>query len=132
MNESMKRWFYAYGCGSLAALFAHVLVWLCWRADMFRRLGSALSPGAMPAWLYAHVVWGGLAGLLFLVPAGPPKTVPRGLTFALIPALLFLIFECPYGRWGTRGSHGWATPLLVYGVFAVWGMITAALTNDRS
>jgi hypothetical protein len=76
------------------------------------------------AWLHPRLVWGGLWGLLFLLPLAAQRWVAQGLALSLFPSLvqLFVIFPHRTSA-GTLGTGlGALTPLVVLAANAVWGV----------
>jgi hypothetical protein len=73
------------------------------------------------------VVWGGLWGLLFLLPVMQRRNILlRGMLFSLAPTLAQLFYFFPQSQRGVMGlSLGQLTPLVVALAGVVWG-VTAA------
>jgi len=91
------------------------------------KLGISLRPPFTPTWLYPRLVWGGLWGLLFLVPLLRGRTILRGVLLSLAPstyALLVVLPDAGQGRFGL--SLGVLTPGLVVLVNILWGIVAAA------
>lgn len=77
-------------------------------------------PPASAAWLYPRLVWGGIFGLLFVLPLLPGRPLVKGLLLSLAPSVARLTLFAPVG--GVGG------PLAVAMVFlfnAIWGVATA-------
>jgi hypothetical protein len=112
-----------FAAGVVGALANSVLAWLFGQLGVPQALGVELAPSWSPGWLYPRLVWGGLWGLLFVLPL-TANVVQRGLVVALAPALfqLFVVFPVWQGR-GIGGlEHGALTPLFVIVYAAVWGV----------
>ena len=105
-----------------------ITAWLCGAYGVSAALQVALNPRLTPAWLYPRIVWGGLWGLLFLLPMVKSRFVLRGLILSLGPTAAQLFYFYPHVlSKGTMGLElGLLTPLLVLLLNAVWG-VTAAL-----
>ena len=136
----MSRWLQKlslyFAAGSLGGLVNSVAAWLCGVYGVSAALHVASSPRLTPGWLYPRIVWGGLWGLLFLIPMVKSRFVLRGLIVSLGPTAAQLFYFYPNvlskGMWGAK--LGTLTPLLVLLLNAVWG-VTAALwlrMADRS
>ena len=98
-------------------------VWLGGYLGIAPGLGVHIAPALTPAFLYPRLVWGGLWGLLFLLPMGRWSFPARGLLFSLAPTLvqLFLAFPLKAHK-GVLGLQlGVLTPLLVVFYNAIWG-----------
>jgi hypothetical protein len=89
------------------------------------QLAGALRPGAAPeltpAWLYQRLVWGGLWGLLLLLPVLPGRPVARGLLISLAPSVARLAFFAPAAG-APAGALG---VVLVFLFNAIWGIVAA-------
>jgi hypothetical protein len=109
--------------GAVGALANSMAVWLLGQLGLPQALGVKLAPAWSAAWLYPRLVWGGLWGLLFVLPLSS-GWVLRGLLLALAPALFQLFVVLPY--WQGRGQAGlelgMLTPLFVLLYSAVWGV----------
>lgn len=98
-----------------AAAFTH--------AGLNAALGSALQRPLTPAFLYDHVVWGGLWGLLFLLPRRRLSFAWRGALFSLGQTGLQLFFLFPKMGKGLLGLElGYATPFLIAFFGVLWGL----------
>lgn len=124
---SVKEVSLTFAAGVLGGLANSLTVWLFGAVGLNQLLGVALAPQLTPAWLYPRLVWGGLWGLLFLLPV-PKLTYPsRGFFFSLGPSLvqIFVVFPLKAQK-GVGGIElGHLTPLLVVFFNAVWGLVTA-------
>jgi hypothetical protein len=91
-----------------------------------RALGVAITPSLTPAWLYARIVWGGLWGLLFVVPVSM-GWIARGLLLSLGPSLFQLLFVFPVrAGLGLGGLDlGLLTPGVVLVFNGVWGVVAS-------
>lgn len=81
------------------------------------RPGSAPAP--TPEWIYQRLVWGGLWGLLLMLPILRGKPVARGLAVSLAPSLARLTVFAPAGA----GASGPLAVVLVFLFNAVWGAV---------
>lgn len=104
-------------------------VWLFGAIGITGFLGVKIAPALTPAWLYSRLVWGGLWGLLFLLPLVGLIRKPylRGLLCSLVPSFvqLFLVFPIKDSK-GLLGLElGTLTPVLVLLFNAVWGLSAA-------
>ncbi len=83
-----------YTAGSLGALANSLAVWLFGLLGITKALGVTIAPELTPTWLYPRIVWGGLWGILFLIPNLPHHPITKGLLLSLGPIIiqLFVVF----------------------------------------
>ncbi|MDI6854183.1 MAG: hypothetical protein QME75_11350 [Deltaproteobacteria bacterium] len=117
----------AFTAGCLGGLVNSIAVWLFGALGINQALGVSLAPHFTPAWLYPRLVWGGLWGLLFLLPLKGLTYTARGLLLSLGPTLGQLLVVFPLkAQQGLFGLQlGYLTPLLVLFFNAVWGIVAA-------
>ena len=117
--------FFAAGC--VGALANSLTVWMFGESGINQALGVSIAPTLSPAWLYPRIVWGGLWGLLFLLPMLDSKLFLKGSILSIFPTLVQLFVVFPYkADKGIAGLElGLMTPLLVLLFNWVWGVITA-------
>jgi hypothetical protein len=127
MRTLAKRLTLVFAGGCLGGLASSVLVWSVGAYGITRALGVRLAPNLSAGWLYPRLVWGGLWGLLFLLPVFRNSPLKRGLLLSLVPTLVQLFVVFPYGaNQGMMGMGlGALTPLFVFLFNAVWGIIAA-------
>ena len=116
-----------FASGCFGGLLNAVVVWLFGRAEITARLGVKIAPGLTPAYLYQRMVWGGIWGFLFLIPAFKNRPLSQGLLFSLGPTIVQLLVIFPnYLNKGMLGLDlGTLTPLFVLFFNAVWGVAAA-------
>ena len=116
-----------YAAGTLGALANSLAVWLFGQYGISQSLGVAIAPSLTKYWLYPRLVWGGLWGLLFLLPLVKGSVYLRGLVLSLVPSLVQLFIFYPfYSYHGIAGLElGLLTPVLVLFFNMVWGLATA-------
>lgn len=119
--------FFAAGC--LGALANSIAVWLFGEIGITSSLGVSISPSLTPQWLYPRVVWGGLWGILFVLPICKANLVLKGTILSLFPTLVQLFVVFPFkAHKGMAGLElGIYTPLFVLFFNWIWGVV-AALT----
>ena len=83
-----------FAAGCLGGLLNSLAVWIFGELGITTALGVKIAPQLSPAWLYPRLVWGGIWGLLFLLPMLSTRIWSRGLIFSLGPTLvqLFVVF----------------------------------------
>jgi hypothetical protein len=127
----MSRWLQKlslyFAAGSLGGLINSLAVWACGAYGISAALNVAIAPRLTPGWLYPRVVWGGLWGLLFLLPLVKSRFVLRGLILSLGPSLVQLAYIFPTVlHKGMLGMQlGPLTPVLVLLFNGIWGVAAA-------
>jgi hypothetical protein len=123
----MKKLLIFFAAGCVGALVNSISIWLLGDQGITARLGIAIAPSLSPSWLYPRIVWGGLWGLLFILPLLPSRPLLKGLLISLAPSAVQLLLLFPQANKGLGGIElGNFTPLLVLFVNGVWGIATAA------
>jgi len=128
MGNPAGRLSVVFGAGCLGGLLNSLAVWLFGYYGITSTIGVKIAPQLSAAWLYPRIVWGGIWGLLFLLPLMRKNPVIQGLIFSLGPTLvqLFVVFPMKADK-GVMGLDlGSLTPLAVVVFNAVWG-VTAAV-----
>ena len=137
MDNPASKMSMVFGAGCLGGLVNSLAVWIFGIFGITAAFGVKIAPQLTPPWLYPRIVWGGIWGLLFLLPLMKKSILLRGLIFSIGPTLvqLFIVFPMKANK-GVMGLDlGTLTPLAVVVFNAVWG-VTAAIwlrwTNNRS
>ncbi|MDT0496320.1 hypothetical protein RM530_02920 [Algiphilus sp. W345] len=117
----------AFAAGAVGALLNSLAVWAAGHYGLTARIGVAIHPSFSAAWLYPRIVWGGLWGLLLLLPLAPGRTLIRGLVVSLGPSLAQLLFFFPQQTSHGLGGLGLGllTPAAVLIFNAIWGISAA-------
>ncbi len=127
MKKLAKRLTVIFAAGCLGGLANCLAVWLFGAYGVTKSLGVRISPDLSPTWLYPRLVWGGIWGLLFLLPVFRSSVLKRGLLLSLGPTIIQLFVVFPYkADQGMMGMGlGALTPLLVFVFNAIWGITVA-------
>jgi len=123
MNKALI--YFAAGC--IGALANSLVVWQFGQLGINASFGVGIAPNLSPAWLYPRVVWGGLWGLLFLLPMLSSRLFLKASVLSLFPTLvqLFVVFPLKTNK-GVAGLElGLYTPVLVLFFNWVWGIASA-------
>ncbi len=125
----MKKLLVFFAAGCVGALANSLTVWLFGHQGITRSIGVAMSPAFSPDWLYPRIVWGGLWGLLFLLPLLNSRLFAKGSVLSLVPTAVQLFVVFPFlAHKGIAGLKlGLYTPAVVLFFNWVWG-VAAALT----
>jgi len=127
-----KRISCAFSAGAVGGMLNSIAVWLFGLLGITAALGVKLAPHISAKWLYPRIVWGGLWGLLFLIPAMRGSIFARGFVYSLAPTAVMLFIIFPKMGKGVYGlSLGTLTPVFVILFNFIWG-IAAALWYNRS
>ncbi len=116
-----------FAAGALGALANSAALWAAGEFGVTAALDVAIAPAPTPEWLYPRVVWGGLWGVLFLLPLDRSRWLARGLVASLGPSLaqLFVVFPMT-AQAGLLGlGLGTLTPLVVLVANAIWGAVAS-------
>ncbi len=127
MKKLAKRLTVIFAAGCLGGLANSLAVWLFGAYGVTKTLGVRITPDLSPTWLYPRLVWGGIWGLLFLLPVFRSSVLKRGLLLSLGPTIIQLFVVFPYkADQGMMGMGlGALTPLLVFVFNAIWGITVA-------
>jgi len=127
MKKLAKRLTVIFAAGCLGGLANSLAVWLFGAYGVTKTLGVRIAPDLSPVWLYPRLVWGGIWGLLFLLPVFRSSALKRGLLLSLGPTIIQLFVVFPYkADQGMMGMGlGALTPLLVFVFNAIWGITVA-------
>ncbi|MDQ6956074.1 MAG: hypothetical protein Q9M21_02645 [Mariprofundaceae bacterium] len=117
--------FFAAGC--LGALANSLAVWLFGHYGITSSMGVAIAPSLSAHWLYPRIVWGGLWGLLFVLPMLQSRLLLKGAALSLFPTAvqLFVVFPIMAHKGVAGLDLGLLTPLFVLFFNLVWGVVTA-------
>ena len=128
LNDFANKLTLVFASGCLGGLLNSLTVWLFGAIGITALFGVKIAPTLTPAWLYPRIVWGGIWGLLFLLPFFSRKFVYRGFIYSLFPTLvqLFIVFPLKANKGVMGVDLGSLTPIFVLFFNFVWG-ISAAL-----
>ena len=116
-----------FAAGCLGALINSLVVWIFGELGITAAAGVKIAPQLSSAFLYPRLVWGGIWGLLFLLPLMQRRIFSRGLIFSLGPTLvqLFVVFPMKANKGAMGLDLGLLTPLFVVVFNAIWGWTAA-------
>jgi hypothetical protein len=125
----MKKLLVAFSAGCLGGLVCSLVLWQLSQHGILRSVDVAILVSLTPGWLYRRIVWGGIFGILFLLPMLGSRPLSKGFVVSLFPTAVQLFVVFPFrAHKGMAGLDlGLLTPLVVLVVNAVWGW-TASLT----
>lgn len=116
----------AFAAGALGGLSAGLTLWALGQLGITKLLLVSIAPRLTTSWVFGKVVWGGLWGLLLLLPILKSRVVWRGLVLSLVPTLVQLVYVFPKTSAGMFGlGLGQLAPLVVLTAYAAGGIIAA-------
>jgi len=123
----MKKLLVFFAAGCIGALANSLTVWFFGDIGIMSSMGVSISPSLSADWLYPRIVWGGLWGLLFVLPMLQSKPLLKGSVLSLFPTIVQLFVVFPYQtRYGIAGLElGLLTPVAVLFFNWAWGVVTA-------
>ncbi|MEH6639526.1 MAG: hypothetical protein V7717_09650 [Porticoccaceae bacterium] len=125
----MKKLLIFFAAGCVGALANSLAVWQFGQLGITSAFGVSIAPSLTPDWLYPRIVWGGLWGLLFILPLLQSRLLLKGAVLSLFPTFVQLFVVFPFmANKGLAGLQlGLLTPVFVLFFNWVWGVV-AALT----
>jgi hypothetical protein len=123
----MKKLLVFFAAGCAGGLGFAVAVWFSGDVGFTSALGVSYHHSLTPGWLYSRIVWGGIWGILFLLPLPRSSLILKGLILSLLPTAfqLLVVFPLFTGN-GIGGLNlGILTPLAILLFNCIWGIVTA-------
>lgn len=123
----MKKLLICFAAGCLGALANSLAVWAFGEYGITKQFGVAIAPALKLAWLYPRIVWGGIWGLLFVLPFLNSRLITKGAIISLFPTLvqLLVIFPIQAGKGYFGLELGMYTPAFVVFFNLIWGIVAA-------
>jgi len=123
----MKKILICFAAGCLGALANSLAVWAFGEYGITKHFGVAIAPALKLSWLYPRIVWGGLWGLVFVLPFMNSKLITKGAIISIFPTLvqLFVIFPLKAGKGYFGMDLGMYTPVFVVFFNLIWGVVAA-------
>ena len=127
MNNLVRKISLVFAAGVLGGLLNSLAVWGAGELGITAAAGVKIAPKLSAAWLYPRLVWGGIWGVLFLVPMMQTRIWSRGFIYSLGPTLvqLFIVFPMKAKKGMMGVDLGLLTPVFVVIFNAIWGWTTA-------
>jgi hypothetical protein len=126
-DEAMiRRISSAYAGGLVGALVDSFNIWMLGKIGFTALIGVSMHPEFRPAWLYPRLVWGGIWGLLMLLPVMKGRIMQRGMLMSLAPtAMVYFVMFPDMGKGAFGLGFGLLTPVLVLVLNFIWGIVAA-------
>ena len=131
MKKIIHKLTVAFSSGCLGGLVNSFAVWFLGATGITASFNVKIAPSLTVAYLYPRIVWGGIWGILFLLPFFRHSMILRGIVYSLAPTLaqLFIVFPIKLNQ-GVMGLDlGVLTPLFVLFFNGVWGVSAAWWLN---
>lgn len=116
----------AYYGGTMGTLAHMAVIWLFGLLGVPALLGVKMAVKFTYPATAAHIMWGGIWGLIFFLPYLKNRPFWQGVVFSLPPTLFTLLVKMPfqYHRPLMGIDTGMLTPLFAVFYNAVWGVAT--------
>ncbi len=123
----MRKLMILFAAGCLGGLANSLVVWQFGSLGLSASLGVNIAPHLSASWLYPRIVWGGIWGIVFLLPMYASKPIMKGAILSLLPSAIQLFVVFPFkAHKGIGGVElGLLTPALVLFFNWVWGVVAA-------
>lgn len=128
----MKKLLIFFSAGCAGGFINSLTVWGFGQFGITSFFDVSIAPSLTPAWLYPRIVWGGIWGLLFVLPVLRSKLLVKGAVLSLFPTAvqLFVVFPLKAHK-GIAGLElGFFTPVFVIFFNWVWGVTTALVIRS--
>lgn len=123
----MKNLFIYFTAGCIGAVANSLVVWFFGDIGITRAAGVVIAPALSAQWLYSRIVWGGIWGLVFVLPLFRSNLVLKGSLLSLLPTIVQLLVIFPDAGKGMGGmALGTLTPVFVLFFNWIWGVVAAA------
>ena len=123
----LKKLLICFAAGCAGGLANSLVLWGCGHFGVTALAGVSIAPSWSPAWLYPRLVWGGIWGLIFILPILSARPMVKGAVLSLFPTLvqLFVVFPVKAHKGMAGLDLGLLTPAFVVFFNGVWGIVTA-------
>ena len=113
-----------FAAGCFGALISDLAIWGAVTTELTKHFNVNIKPNFHSAWIYSTTIWGGLYGLLFLLPYLTRSYFFRGLIYSLVPSFiqLFIIYPFVDGQGLLGMDLGDLAPVFVVIFNAIWGI----------
>jgi hypothetical protein len=123
-NVNLQKLSLIFGAGCFGGLVKGLVAAASAGIGLNAALGVTMTPSLTTAWVYQHVVWGGLWAFLFLIPL-KGSYYYRGAVFSLGQTSIQLFVILPKMGKGLLGlQFGALTPILILVFGIIWGLAT--------
>ena len=135
MNRTLALMCVCFCAGLLGGLCSATTSWLSGNWGLPDLLGVRFAPTFTKTWLYPHLVWGGLWGLVYFISVGARSSrrhwVRKALWISLLPSAFHLFVAAPY--WTDQGllcmNLGDFAAIFIILYNFVWGLATGIFSR---
>ncbi|MEN8759979.1 MAG: hypothetical protein ABF303_16085, partial [Desulfobacterales bacterium] len=96
MRNFIRKLSLYFSAGALGGLTNSAAIWLAGMTGLTTYLQVKIAPAWTLPWLYPRIVWGGIWGLIFLLPVAKSRVFARGVLLSLGPTLVQLFWVFPF------------------------------------
>lgn len=127
MNDLMKKILLCFIAGCLGGIAVNVVNIILALVNIPHYIGVDLSQDSSIIALYMDLLWGGLWGILFLIPILENLLFVKGVLLSLIPTLfqLFVVLPKLYGVNILGLEFSILLPLYIFLLNGIWGIFAA-------
>lgn len=131
LNSFAKKITLAFASGCVGGLLNSLSVWLFGTIGITTLFGVKIAPVFTLSWLYPRIIWGGIWGLLFILPFHKRKIILCSFLYSLFPSLvqMFIVFPLKANKGIMGVDLGSLTPVFVIFFNFVWGISAALWLN---
>jgi len=123
LHSIVKYLSLVFAAGSLGALANTIALFAAGYFGLLDALAVSIDYSLPIEAVYGRIVWGGIWGLLFLVPFAVKSYLVRGLVLSLGPTFFQLFYFFPRSGAGIMGIYlGALAPVVVLFLNFIWGI----------
>ncbi|MGL6159736.1 hypothetical protein [Microbulbifer sp.] len=131
MREFLRNLSLCFAAGCFGGLCYALGLWAMGHHGFTHWVGVDIAPRLSNAYLYQRIVWGGICGLVFLLP-WRRSWLTRGFFLSLIPAGILLLLLLPMRGYGIGALRlGMLTPLVIVLACAIGGIAASGLLRAQ-
>ncbi len=131
MREFLRNLSFCFAVGAFGGLCYALGLWAMGHYGFTRWLAVDIAPPLSNYYLYQRIVWGGICGLIFLLP-WRKSWLARGFFLSLIPAGVMLLLLLPMRGYGPGAvALGMLTPLVIVLACAIGGIAASGLLRAQ-
>lgn len=128
MRAFLKKFSLVFTAGCIGGYINRLAVLIYLKLKLHEALDLEFVPEFSELFIYTGIVWGGIWGILFLIPFMRKSVWLRGLIYGVPPSLVMLFIVFPYW-YGTEMMALDLGIMIIPAVFVfnfIWGIASAA------
>ncbi|MEC7838669.1 MAG: hypothetical protein VX777_01365 [Chlamydiota bacterium] len=128
MKSLLKKVGYCFAAGCLGGVAMNVVNLVFGIVNIPEFLGVDMAQDVNANSLYSDLFWGGIWGLLFLIPLLKDVPLVRGVLVSIVPSLaqLFIFLPLVKGVNFLEGEFRLMLPVYVFLLNSVWGIVASS------